>query len=206
MNVSEAVDMMREAELKQLSIKDDKKAIMGFLNLGILELYKRFNLWEAEAIITMVTGTTLYTLLESDPNVSIDLSDHQLLMVEQIFDELGEEMVLNDELDADSLTTPKYNQVEVVEETDGALLSVVYRAAPVFLVHEKQEIPLPPQFFEALFHYVGYRGHGSVKGDLKSENNSHYQRFDKSCDNIEFHGLFIQDDLQSTKFQKRGFV
>ncbi len=206
MNVSEAVDMMSEAELKQLSVKDDKKAIIGFLNLGILELYKRFNMWEVEAVITMVTGTTLYTLDGTDPNVLMDLSDHQFMMVEQVLNEERLEMVLNNDLDVDSLSTPKYNQIEVTEVTDGGLLYAVYRAAPAFLTYEKEEIPLPPQFFEALFHYVGYRGHGSVNGDIKQENNTHYQRFDKSCKRIVYDGLHTQDDLVSYKFVVRGFA
>ncbi len=206
MNISEAIDLLQEAELKQLKIKDDKKVILGFINLGILEIYKRFNLWEKEAIITTVTGKHLYKLDGTDTDVAIDLSDHQFMMIEQMFDEDGTELVLNDELDPLSVTTPRYNEVEFVDVTDGAEIGAIYRAAPVFLLHEKQQIPLPPQFFEALFHYVGYRGHGSVKGDLKSENNSHYQRFEKSCASVEYHGLFIQDDLQSTKFEDRGFV
>jgi hypothetical protein len=67
-------------------------------------------------------------------------------------------------------------------------------------------IPLPPQYIEALFNYVGYRGHGSVTGDIKTENNTHYMRFEKSCNTIEAMGLILTEDLVSYKFGNRGFV
>ena len=200
MIISQAIDLMAEAELKQLSVKTDKVAVRGFINSGILELYKRFNLWEAEAVITMVDGKLIYTLDGTDVDVAMDLSDHEFLMVEGAFEETGEQMTLNDEKDAYGAATPKYNTLEIVEVVVGGLISVIYRAAPVFLTHEKAVIPLPPQFNEALFNYVGYRGHGSVKGDIKSENNTHYMRFEASCERIKKEGLYNQDDLVSYKF------
>lgn len=206
MLISDAIALLKSAELKQLSVKNNDKAIMGFINFGILELYKRFNLWEKEFLITQVTDVLIYDLDGTDLNVTMDLTDHQFMMVERMFDEDDFQMVLNDDTDKESIITPRYNQVEFTKTLDDTEISGIYRAAPVFLDNEKDTIPLPPQFFEALFHYVGYRGHGSVKGDIKSENNSHYMRFEKSCDRVKYDGLFIQDDLVSSKFVDRGFV
>ena len=206
MIVSEAIDLVKEAELKQLAVRDNKPAIIGYINMGILEIHKRFVLWQAEAVVTMVDGTTLYKLDGVDPNVVIDLSEHDLLMIDEVYEETGELMSLNNEYDPYGAATPRFNHVEVVEPVDAGKLSIIYRATPKFLTHEKAEIPLPPQFFEPLFHYIGYRGHGSLKGDDKSENNTHYRRFERSCDRIKFEGLFTEDSLESTNFEVRGFV
>lgn len=206
MIVSVAIELLRNSELKQLSLRNDKPTVLGFINLGILEIYKRFNLWEAEAVITMAEGVLLYKLDGLDANVAIDLSDKQLLMIEEVYEETGEKMVLNDELDPYSVSTPQYHQIEVVEEVDGQTMGVIYRAAPLFLTHEKQEIPIPPQFIEALFHYVGFKGHGSIKSDIRGENNTHYIRFEASCALVHSEGLIAQDDLASVKFENRGFV
>ena len=206
MIISTAIHLLEEAELKQLAVKSDKIAVRGFINSGILELYKRFNLWQEEAIVTMVGGKTLYALDGTDVDVAMDLSDHQFLMVEEVYEETGEKMTLNDEQDPYGISTPKWDRIEIPEEVDGILMSVIYRASPIFLTHEKAEIPLPPQFNEALFNYVGYRAHGSVKGDIKSENNTHYMRFENSCTRIKLEGLYNQDDMVSYKFENRGFV
>jgi hypothetical protein len=206
MIISQAIDLLQNAELKQLKVGEDKIAVRGFINSAILELYKRFNLWEAEALITMASSKFTYGLDGTDTDVFMDLTDHDFLMVQEVYDNLGEPLSLNDEKDPYGVSTPKYNNIELVSVIAGDLVSVIYRAAPVFLSHEKAVIPLPPQFNEALFHYVGYRAHGSVKGDVKSENNTHYIRFESSCERIKKEGLFNQDDMASYKFETRGFV
>lgn len=206
MNVGEAIDLLKNSELKQLKIKEDKAAIRGYINLGILEIYKRFNLWQDEATINMVVGTSLYTLDGNDVNVDIDLSDKQLLMIEEIYEESAEKVSLNDESDPYSIFTPQYHQVEIPEAVENQILSVIFRAAPKFLTNEKATIPLPPQFFEALFHYVGFRAHGSIKNTPNTENNSFYKKFENSCDRVKMEGLFAQDSMVSHKFENRGFV
>ena len=73
-------------------------------------------------------------------------------------------------------------------------ISVIYKPAPTWLVYIDetsltQKIPIPPQLIEPLLHYIGYRAHGSMDGNIKAENNTHYMRFVASCDRIEQLGL-----------------
>ncbi len=208
MNVSKAIDLLRESELKQLKVKDDKQAVLGFIDLAVLEIYKRFVLWHAEATITMADGVTEYTLDGTDTNVTIDLSDHEFLHLDECYDDDGENMSINDESDPLGVATPRWNVVEIppVGITDGVELALIYRAAPVFLLHEKQEIPIPPQFFEALFLYVGFRAHSGTKNTKDTENNQHYKKFENSCARVKLEGLFTEDSLNSSKFDDRGFV
>jgi hypothetical protein len=118
-------------------------------------------------------------------------------------------MSINNENEPLSLATPQYNVIEMQEDavTDGVDISIIYRAAPAFMTHEKAIIPLPPQFYEALFHYVGFRGHGSQKtGEAQLADNTHYKRFEASCNRVKFEGLYTEDSMESTKFEDRGFV
>jgi len=206
MNVTEAIVMLIEAELKQLSVKDDQFAVMGYLNMGVLELHKRFPIWKETATITMVEGTTRYKLDGIDANVTIDLSDHDVLFIEEVLDDEDEPMSLNDDKDSLGAMTPKPHILDIPVPVLTGDIKVGYRASPKFMTLETDIIPIPPQFYEALFNYVGYRGHGSVKGDIKSENNTHYMRFEKSCNLIDMKGLRSPDSLHSHKFIDRGFV
>jgi len=205
MIVSEAIALLKHNELKQLSVKDDNDAVLGFLNFGILEIHKRFALWEPEAIITQADGVSLYTLDGNDVNVSIDLSDHDLLMIQNVYDEDNIPYVINNEKDPDSISTPKFHQIKVETIVPDYVMSVIYRASPKFLTTIDDTIPLPSQFFEALFLYVGYKGQTSVKAGIKDENNTHYVRFEASCDRIDTKGLKPQKDLTSTKFVNTVF-
>ena len=206
MNVTEATIMLAEAELKQVSVKDDTYTVLGYINLGILELHKRFPLRKEKATITVATGVTRYKLDGIDANVAIDLSNHDVLLIEAVNDAEGYDVSMHDKYSTEGVMSPEYHTVEVKDQIAGTELTVYYRAAPKFLTSTQDVIPLPPQYIEALFNYVGYRGHGSVTGDIKTENNTHYMRFEKSCNTIEAMGLILTEDLVSYKFGNRGFV
>lgn len=207
MLVQDIIQGARDIELKQLKIKEDTDAIIRMIRLGMLELHKRFDLLQDEAIITMADGVFIYTLDGVDPNVTtIDLSDKQLMTIVDAYDEQGLQMTINDEHDDYGLTTPRWNQVELPDITAGGLVSIIFRAAPKIVLTEKTELPLPPQFEEAMLAYIGYRGHLGLSGDEQSESNPHWKRFNGSCDRIVFHGLTTMDALTSSKFEDRGFV
>lgn len=205
MLIRDVIELVRNAELKQLSVREDKPAVIGFINLGILELYKRFPLKQDEAIITLQEGKSLYLLDGTDSNVSMDASS-ELLMVSLCYDEQGEEVTINNEDDPLGINTPMFNAIEVPSVAQDEKLSIIYRAAPVFVKNETDILPIPPQLLEALMNYIGYRGHGSVKGDIKTENNTHYIRFNGSCERVKREGLINADDLESKSFQLRGFA
>lgn len=206
MIVTDAINLLKNTELKQLAIKDDKPGVIGLLNLGVLEIHKRFVLWEAEATLNMVTDVLTYKLDGIDPNVTIDLSDHDLLMIEEVYYEDGSEIPLNDENDTTSVATPKYHTIELVESTPPDVMYVIYRASPIFMKNEKETINLPPQFLEALFFYVAFKAHGSIKTEGPSQSYAYYKQFERSLASIKENGLFAQDSMECHKFVERGYA
>ena len=209
MTAQDVINLAKNAELKQLAVKDDDLAVLGYLNLGLLELYKRFPLDEAEAMITLRDGKTSYKLDGTDADVAMD-ANKELLMIVGAY-ELGDNglpipVVVNDEDDMLGINTPSYNVVEIPAVATGVLISIIYRVAPKFLSAVTDVVPLPPQLLEALLNYIGYRGHGSINGELKSENQSHYVRFENSCKRVVLDGLIATEDLISKKLYNRGFV
>lgn len=207
MKVSEAIDLLKGSKLKQLSVKDDPITVLGYLNMAILELHKRFKLWQAEATITFAADVYTYVLDGVDANVTIDLTDNMVLLIEKVKDNEDIRYTIDDIDEENTLYFNKWHTI-TFEPTivAGETATVIYRAAPKFLTTQTQTIPLPPQFFEAMFLYVGYEAQGGVKSGERDENNAHYKRFQASCDQINFNGLIKQDSLISTKFFDRGFV
>lgn len=221
MNIQTAIKLLAESELKQLKVKEDSVAIMGFINMGVAELYKRFNLWLAEATITPVTGTSLYLLDGNDVNVDITLTDHELMKIMTVWLPSGvtsppEKQIwdVNNEHNWDTVLIPKYNQIKIQSElltdlvADSYTVRVVYRSAPIFMTVETATIPLPQQFLEALFLYVGWKGHGSIRqsNEQTTDTRSYYKYFEDACKRIDYEGLGRHDDMTSNKFAQRGFV
>ena len=46
-----------------------------------------------------------------------------------------------------------------------------------------------------------------MDGNIQSESNTHYMRFDKSCEKIKTEGMFTNDDMNMRyRVSERGFV
>lgn len=204
MLASAAIARLKQTELKQLSSTSLTDAVvLEYLNEAILELHKRFNIWQDEAIITHEAGTVLYTLEEADTNVAIDLSDKILVVITEATDYLGDELQLNDEDDQFGATTPKYNVVEfpLEELVPTEDFSIIFRAAPIDMTAVGDDIDLPPSLFEAMYFYVGFRAHVSQKGTKDTENANHFARYIDALDRVEARGLIVAESTVAHKFQ-----
>jgi len=205
MKLQDIIDLAKGGELKQLSLKEDNVDVIGFVNLGIIELYKRFNLRTEEYIIELQNNVTIYTMPTDFMHIIAAYDE-----VPAGVDNLIVPITVNMENDPFSISTVSYNQVQVPVTTNGAYISIIYAVRPAYLtvLDLDSELPIPDSLVEALLHYVGYRGHGSVDGNIQTENNTHYQRFERSCVKAEKLGVVIaHDGLDMTlRFKDRGFV
>jgi hypothetical protein len=59
---------------------------------------------------------------------------------------------------------------------------------------------------EALLHYIGYRAHGSINGNVNQENNTHYMRFDKSCNLLAREGYAVEVLTPERAIEAKGFI
>lgn len=192
MVLQQVVDLAKNSELSGLSIKNDNTAIVGFINLGLIELYKRFPISVKEQIIELVDGQEIYDLASDCMWITGaygELDEHDAASVNIL--------PINKEDDPLSINTVSWNQVQVPLSIDGAYISLIYVAAPPYLteVDLASNLALPVQMVEALLHYVGYRAHAALDGNIQAENNTHYSRFEASCKRIERQGMFTGDNM-----------
>ena len=216
MTVQQVINMAKASELNALAVKDDDNVILEMINLGLIELYKRFPLKVDEAIITLVDGRDVYSLDGNDANVQMGNTDYMSIVAAygevNVYDlSIGEvkELPINEEDNILSVNTVGWNSVQVPASLSGNYVSIIYTAAPKYLTIAdiSDSIPVPPQMVEALLHYVGYRAHSAVDGEINSENTTHYTRFEASCNRVLALGLFGQDDMYMTnRVKDRGFV
>ena len=197
MIVGDVLDLAKASELQTLAVRKDDKSILGYINLGLLELYKRFPIETKEVILELESGTSEY-ILPSDCMYLVSAysevpEDSELPYIE---------LPINEEDHPLSVNTVSWNKVQVPQAVDGAYISLIYVASPEMIRYDEvseshlmQDIPIPPQMIEALLHYVGYRAHAATDGDIEAENTTHYTRFEASCARIEKSGLFTSDDL-----------
>lgn len=219
MTASEIMVLARSGELRQLSpsIRDDDATVIAFINLGLLEIYKRFALKTDEALVTLVDGKTIYTLDGTDTDVSMGTGDYYYLIAaygeaDSHNDYSMDDIVLpiNVEDDLFSINTISHNTVQIPLITVGSTISLIYVPKPtkVTSLNLEDELDLSDAFIEALLNYIGYRGYASMDNNVQSENNVYYTEFEKSCNKVRELGVGIApDDVNMRdRLGYRGFV
>jgi len=204
MNLQDVVNLAKSGELSNLAVKDDTDTILGYMNLGLIELYKRFPIRTSEFILELRADTDLY-VMPSD-----------FMWMVAAYDEVSASstdtvavLPINVEDNPLSINTVTWNTIQVPVTTDGAYISIIYVASPPVFTNLDlgKDLPIPVQMVEALLHYIGYRAHGAMDGNIQAENNTHYQRFEASCKRIQMASMFTTDDLNmANRLVNRGFV
>ena len=202
MVLSDVIEQLKYGELKSIAVKDDTSAIVSYINLALISLYSRFSLKMSEQLIPMVNNQVEYTLASD------------LMSIYGIYDENGDEFALDDESSLFSINQVDFETIQVPNPVEGVTISVIYKPSPTWITYTgtadlTKKIPIPPQLLEPLLHYVGYRAHGSMNGDIKAENNTHLMRYEASVKRIKNLGLvreavppaFInqQEDISETQ-------
>lgn len=218
MYVSDYLSHIVKGEVKQLYVSDigttspntvqqaNIDTLISYLNEANLELHKHFGLLQKELVLTDVTNNSLH-------NVPLDF----LYAISAQYDD-GTEVSINneranyvDKVDENvSILFPAPFKI-LVKGTDVTLkrddISVVYVAVPATVSKTTDFIDLPQVYNEAIYNYMAYKAHVSVKGDMKEENNTYYLRYQESLRNIRLLGMVNSDNLDSNvKLTDRGFV
>ncbi len=197
------IDLAKTSQLEQLAKKDDDATILGYLNLGLIELYKRFPLKVEEYLIELVDGQTIYTLPAGCMYLTAAYGE-----VEENSERFVATLPINEEDDPLSINTISWNKVQIPVSVSGAYISLIYVANPTWidLADIGEEVELPLQLVEAMLCYIGYMATAAL-GAEEPENNIHYQRFEASCKRAETLGITTRNDVAMTeRINMRGFV
>mgnify|MGYP000020553452 CR=1 FL=1 len=235
MFLSEIFDQLTYGELAQVSIggngigvidPEDYRAIVSHINIGLTDLHTRLPLKQDSVIIQQYDYIQTYYLqykFAQSNNASTEsvkyIMDSALkpfrdnvLKVEQVFSEIGEEYVLNDGNQAFSVYTPQHDAVVIPFTDQNNILSVIFRAN-----HERivigdgfnpgtTAISIPQYLVEPLITYVAARiltGMGSNYVNEAALLMSKYQLLVRQA---ETYGLVNSDTLSNEKLENNGWV
>jgi hypothetical protein len=234
MTLAEILEQLTYGELSQLAMggwddgirREDLPKVLAHINLGLKELYKRFWLSSKEVLVQLHDHIQVYTLdkhyaatntLSPAKEKYIIDSVYQpfqndLLKIEQVFNENGELMYLNDLTEPWSLFTPSYNQLQVPFPEHHNILLVHYRASHPKIELRPDEDPkdvqvmLPEGLLEPLLLYVGYRAFGSLTSVPDAESSVYLQKFENSVQNALKAGLQISTCYGNMRLDNQGWV
>lgn len=205
MKVQEIVDIAKYSELNGIAVKDDIKAILAFLNLGVVELYTRFPIKTEEHIIELQEDVTMYEMPENFMYAISAFGE----VPEASMDVLSE-VPINEPEDPYSIFFTDWNTVQIPAVANGSYISVIYVAKPATVSEADldTELEIPITLVDALVSYIGYRGHLGVRSDGQSENNAHWFRFERNCQKARELGVAFPVDSfnMPDRLKDRGFA
>ena len=202
MTVRQIIDLAKSSELNGtvLANKDDVR--LGFINLGVLELHKRFQLKLEEYIIELVDGQDVYTMPSDYMWIVAAYGEIDIRSTETV-----NVLPVNEEDNPLSINTIGWNKLQVPVSIEGAYVSIIYVASPTVYTLTDETVDLPPQMIEALLAYIGYRANAAIDSGVQTEDSVWYQRFEHMCDKLREYGMVNSDDMfMNKRITTRGFV
>lgn len=184
--------------LDSLNISNDDSIMLSFINLGMSELYRRFNLSIKSETITCNDDIALY-----------ELRNDNVLMLLTVYDKFGKELKQSDVLDSLAYDYKIINYRSfVLRKPFNGYLYAVYKASPIILKDKEDEIDLPTAMIGALLDYCAYMGHSTLQANSQNtrEFGVHLQLFENSCNQLDAQGYRIPINTETVAIQARGFV
>ena len=202
MTLQNVIDLAKNGSLKNVAIKNDTEAKVGYVNLGLIELYKRFAIDTEEVVITIGSdGDNLNKYTKISDTIYQMPDDFMYLIsaygeIASISQDMATFLPINEEDNPLGINTISWNKVQIPIATTGAHISLIYASAPQYFTSDDlaETIPLPVQLIEPLVEYLGYQGRSSINA-AEQETNIQYQRFETSCLKVRELGIFTTDDL-----------
>lgn len=242
--MAEVVDLLCDAELSNLVYVDSETkqlntaklpALVRSINQGVLELHKRFNLKTGVITLVLDKNRHRYYLRPTyqtgnkpdgpDDVKYIEAGDDRLwnqsiLKVEQIYDDAGKELKLNESGDYESLMTPSDDTLQVsdwfLQKYPTTKLKMTYRMAPrkqllcEDFVDEWDclEVDIPYSHLQALVYFVAMRSHSSVgfQANTASEFNNYSQKFEIECSNLDALNLRVDPQGRNDRLSRGGWA
>ena len=204
MTVKQVIDLAKASELAGLPAASKDETVLGFINLGVLELYKRFTLSVEEWIIALEDGQSYYTAPEDFMWIIAAYGEVGMDSVQEV-----NVLPVNEEDNPLSINTVGWNKVQVPLSVTGAYVSIIYAATPeVYNVTDMDKtVNIPPQMVEALLAYIGWRANSTIDTGIQTEDTVWYNRFESSCSRLEVKGFINANDVVMTnRLNMRGFV
>ena len=232
MKLSELFDQLVYGELANTVIGklginiNNYPSMITHINLGLYELYKRFNLKKDSVIVQQFAAikeyslNSKYSLSNTDSleavryivdNTGKPFTDN-ILKIETIVNTLDDKpFAINQFNDPDSINLINLTAFTITKPVDELLMKVVYRANHPRILLETtdlllQEIELPVTHLEALLYYIASRYHGSLPSvDGVNEGNNYIGKFERSCLKISELGLVSKEEDTNYRIHNNGW-
>lgn len=239
-SLNEIFTMLATGEFSNISLQRDDsgqideseyESVINHLNLGLTEIYKRFNFLNYEILLHVDPSVETYYLHPERvvPLAQISTTNYlqrpddwdgyiNIVEVKDVFDSDGEPYTLNNRLKTPAILQLAPDRLKITGVETAEIMSVLYQAFPAKIVLDDDlditdtYISLPETAIEALLYYIAmrvYKPIGKNDSTAQADKSQSYQaQFELSCTRIEQFGLDIDEDENDIddRFTEKGWA
>jgi hypothetical protein len=195
--------------------------LCSHVNMGLTAMFSRFPLRFEEIDVQLHEEITDY-FLSTEYSSAVGTAPVKYIMdtvsepftgnvlkIEEVYEEDGDRVPMNDVDEDLSVFTPRGNLVQVPWPNDWITISVQYRANHPKINWQAGtdpssiELEIEHQFFEPLLFYVASR---MMSSNLTQEGATFWSKYQNRINFINDMGLYPQAELTDDRLQRRGFV
>lgn len=181
---------------QHLAIAKNDSALIHFINLGMEELYRRFNLSIKSETVPVNRDRALY-----------ELSNEDVQMLLALYQNTGIEMRQSDVLDSMNYDYKIVNYRSfILRKPFEGYVYAVYKASPVMLRDVTDKVKLPGAMLPALLSYILYMSHDVINRDNKMESSVFYRVYERQCQELVSQGFTVPLNTESVAIQAKGYV
>lgn len=181
---------------QHLAIAKNDSALIHFINLGMEELYRRFNLSIKSETVPVNRDRALY-----------ELSNEDVQMLLALYQNTGIEMRQSDVLDSMNYDYKIVNYRSfILRKPFEGYVYAVYKASPVMLRDVSDKVKLPGAMLPALLSYILYMSHDVINRDNKMESSVFYRVYERQCQELVSQGFTVPLNTESVAIQAKGYV
>ena len=125
MTVRQVIELAKSSEANGLPAATIDASILGYINLGLLELYKRFTLRVEEWIVVLEDDVSYYTAPDGFMWIVAAYGEVSMDSVEEV-----NVLPVNEEDNPLSINTVGWNKIQVPLSVTGAYVNIIYAATP----------------------------------------------------------------------------
>lgn len=195
--------------------------VIRAINLSLLELYKEFPIKQKSLVIQLYPQLTKYTLhndFATTNTVSSEIIKYivdspfepfqnDVLKIEKVFNEDGEEFTLNNDSDELSLYTPEFNVLQHPFPQAENAIFVQYRALPVTIPTSSDpttyDVSLPDTLLNLCLLYIGYKLLTTVN---KKEASEKFGEYLLALQQAKTQSLFRVSESANEKLEVAGWL
>ena len=230
MKLLDLFERLSFAELSNLSIgmegagairDEDQRKVLAHTNDGLLQLYSRFILKTKYLLIEEQEHITQYHLIEKFTeskncveypyikDMAADRFTGDLIRILEVYDDCGNQFVLNDTDNCHSLFTPSPQTLQIPNPKTGVPKHILYQARHAIISENLEDtwVEIPFVLEGALQAYIAHKIFSHMNGqDNLIKSQDHYSTYERICQEVEAKDLVSTSVSNSiNKLTERGF-